>query len=104
VEQLAEWAEAGGMIVATSALGTGVDYAGIVYILYVGMLWSLTDFAQASGCGGRGGELVDVVVVIEHGEVEKRVEEKSEDMDVQAMGQFLIGSGCWRELMSAYLD
>jgi superfamily II DNA helicase RecQ len=103
-EQLAEWAEAGGMIVATSALGTGVDYAGIVYILHVGMPWSLTDFAQASGRGGRGGEPVDVVVVIEHGEVEKRVEEKSEDMDVQAMGQFLIGSGCRRELMSAYLD
>jgi hypothetical protein len=35
------------------------------------MLWSLTDFAQASGCRGRGGELVDVVVVIEHREVEK---------------------------------
>jgi hypothetical protein len=45
-----------------------------------------------------------VVVVIEYGEVEKRVEEKSEDMDVQAMGQFLIGSGCRRELMSVYLD
>jgi hypothetical protein len=50
--------------------------------LHVGMLWSLTDFAQVSGCRGRGGELVDVVVVIEYREVEKRVEEKSEDIDV----------------------
>jgi hypothetical protein len=64
----------------------------------------LTNFAQASGCRGRRGELVDVVVVIEHREVEKRVEEKSEDIDVQAIGQFLIRSGCRRELMSAYLD
>jgi hypothetical protein len=64
----------------------------------------LTDFAQASSCGERGGELVDVVVVIEHGEVEKRVEEKSEDIDVQAIRQFLIGSRCQQELMSAYLD
>jgi superfamily II DNA helicase RecQ len=68
------------------------------------MPWSLTDFAQASGRRGRGGEPVDVVVVIEHREVEKRVEEKSEDIDVQAIGQFLIGSGCRRELISAYLD
>ena len=44
-EQLQEWVEQGGLIVATSALGTGVDYAGIVYILHVGMPWSMTDFA-----------------------------------------------------------
>ena len=31
-ERLQEWVEHGGLIVATSALGTGVDYAGIVYI------------------------------------------------------------------------
>ena len=103
-EQLQAWVEQGGLIVATSALGTGVDFPGIVYILHVGMPWSMTDFAQASGRGGRGGERVDVVVVLEKGEVEKRMEKESDDIDVQAMGQFLIGSGCRRELMSSYLD
>lgn len=103
-EQLQEWVEQGGIIVATSALGTGVDFLGIVYILHVGMPWSMTDFAQASGRGGRGGERFDVVVVLEHGAVEKRMEKESDDIDVQAMGQFLIGSGCRRELMSSYLD
>jgi superfamily II DNA helicase RecQ len=103
-ERLQEWVEQGGMIVATSALGTGVDFPGIVYILHVGMPWSMTDFAQASGRGGRGGERFDVVVVLEHGAVEKRMEQESDDIDVQAMGQFLIGSGCRRELMSSYLD
>ena len=44
-ERLQEWVEQGGLIVATSALRTGVDYAGIVYILHVGMPWSMTDFA-----------------------------------------------------------
>ena len=44
-ERLQEWVEQGGLIVATSALGTGVDYAGIVYVLHVGMLWSMIDFA-----------------------------------------------------------
>jgi superfamily II DNA helicase RecQ len=103
-ERLREWVEKGGMIVATSALGTGVDFAGIVYILHVGMPWSISDFAQASGRGGRGGEQVDVVVLVEQGEVQKRIEEESDDIDVQAMGYFLIGSGCRRELMSSYLD
>ena len=103
-ERLQAWVEQGGMIVATSALGTGVDFPGIVYILHVEMPWSMTDFAQASGRGGRGGEGFDVVVVLGHGTVEKRMEKESDDIDVQAMGQFLIGSGCRRELMSSYLD
>jgi superfamily II DNA helicase RecQ len=103
-ERLQAWVEMGGMIVATSALGTGVDFAGIVYILHVGMPWSMSDFAQASGRGGRGGEPFDVVVLVEHGEVEKAIEREKDEIDVLAMGQFLIGSGCRRELMSSYLD
>ena len=92
------------MIVATSALGTGVDFAGIVYILHVGMPWSMSDFAQASGRGGRGGEQFDVVVLVEHGEVEKAMEREKDEIDVLAIGQFLIGSRCRRELISSYLD
>jgi superfamily II DNA helicase RecQ len=103
-DRLQEWVERGGMIVATSALGTGVDFAGIVYILHVGMPWSMSDFAQASGRGGRGGEQFDVVVLVEHGEVEKAMEREKDEIDVLAIGQFLIGSGCRRELMSSYLD
>ena len=37
-DRLQEWVEKGGMIVATSALRTGVDFVGIVYILHVGTL------------------------------------------------------------------
>jgi hypothetical protein len=36
--------------------------------------------------------------------VEKRMERESDDMEVLAMGQFLIGSGCRRELISLYMD
>jgi superfamily II DNA helicase RecQ len=68
------------------------------------MPWSITDFAQASGRGGRGGETFNVVVMIEQEEVEKRIEQKSGDIDVQAMGAFLIGNRCRRALISSYLD
>ncbi|KAI9882030.1 MAG: hypothetical protein M1823_006233, partial [Watsoniomyces obsoletus] len=102
--QLEQWLKDGGLIVATSALGTGVDFPGVVYILHVGMPWSMIDFAQESGRGGRAGERVDSVILVEKGEVERTMEQKSEDLDVQAMGGFLIGSGCRRGLMSSYLD
>jgi hypothetical protein len=103
-EQLQQWLKEGGLIVATSALGTGVDFPGIVFILHVGMPWSMIDFAQESGRGGRAGERVDLVIIVERGEVERTMQQKSEDLDVQAMGTFLIGSGCRRGLMSSYLD
>jgi superfamily II DNA helicase RecQ len=103
-ERLERWLEDGGLIVATSALGTGVDFPGVVYILHVGMPWSMIDYAQESGRGGRAGERVDSVVVVEQGEVERTMQRKSEDLDVQAMGMFLLGSGCRRGLMSSYLD
>ena len=64
----------------------------------------MSDFAQASGRGGREGERFEVVVLVEQGEVEQVMEREKEDIDVLAMGQFLIGSGCRRELMSSYLD
>ncbi|KAF1934618.1 P-loop containing nucleoside triphosphate hydrolase protein, partial [Clathrospora elynae] len=90
-DRLKQWLRDGGFIVATSALGTGVDFPGIVFILHVGMPWSMIDFAQETGRGGRAGERVDLVIVVEHGEVERTMEQKEEDLDVQAMGLFIIG-------------
>jgi superfamily II DNA helicase RecQ len=103
-ERVEQWLKDGGLIVATSALGTGVDFPGVVYILHVGMPWSMIDYAQESGRGGRAGERVDSVILVEQGEVERTMQGKSDDLDVQAMGMFLIGGGCRRGLMSSYLD
>ena len=41
---------------------------------------------------------------MEQGEVEQVIEREKEDIDVLAIGQFLISSRCQRELMSLYLD
>jgi hypothetical protein len=103
-EQLQQWLAEGGLIVATSALGTGISFPKVVYILHVGMPWSMIDYAQETGRGGRAGERVCSVVLVEHGRVEWTMKQKSEDLDVQAMGLFLIGQGCRRGLMSSYLD
>jgi superfamily II DNA helicase RecQ len=92
------------VIVATSALGMGVDIPDIRCIIHIDWPFSVLDYAQESGRGGRAGERVDSVVLVQHGEVEKTMEEKADSMDVQAMGVLLIGSGCRRMLMSRYLD
>jgi hypothetical protein len=44
------------------------------------------------------------VVVLEDGEVERKMKQESDDMEVLAMGQFLIGNGCRRQLMGSYMD
>jgi superfamily II DNA or RNA helicase len=103
-DRLAEWAEHGGFIVATSALGTGVDFPGVIFILHVGMPWSMIDYAQESGRGGRAGETVDSVILVEEGEVEYKLDKRGESIDVHAIGLFINSQGCRRGLMSEYLD
>jgi superfamily II DNA helicase RecQ len=46
------WLADEGFIMATRALGTGGNYAGIVYIVYLGLLYGMIDFAQETGRGG----------------------------------------------------
>jgi superfamily II DNA helicase RecQ len=59
------------LIVATSELGTGVDFPGITLILHVDIPWGMIDFAQESGRAGRQGEDVDSVIVMEEGRIER---------------------------------
>jgi hypothetical protein len=42
--------------------------------------------------------------VLKQGKVEKRIERESDDIEVLVIGQFLIRSGCRRELISLYID
>ncbi|KIM92474.1 hypothetical protein OIDMADRAFT_68761, partial [Oidiodendron maius Zn] len=62
-ELLTKWAGgSGGWIVATGALGTGIDIPGIVYIIHLGRPYGLTSFMQQAGRGGRAGEVSDSIV------------------------------------------
>jgi hypothetical protein len=103
-ERLKAWLERGGFIVATSALGTGVDFPGIVFVLHVGMPWAMIDFAQESGRAGRAGEAVDSVILVEEDEVERRAAKDPGSIDVWAMAAFIQAKGCRRGVMSKYLD
>ena len=64
-ELLEQWASgSGGWIVATGALGTGIDILGVVYIIHLGRPYGLTSFMQQAGRGGRAGEISDSIVIL----------------------------------------
>lgn len=103
-ERLEQWIKQGGLIVATSALGTGVDIAGIVLVLHVGMPWSMIDYCQESGRAGRSGEVANSVIIVEQGEVERQLRRSGDSADVCAMSTFIQSDGCRRGCMSEYMD
>ncbi|KAL5421304.1 hypothetical protein PMIN05_012592 [Paraphaeosphaeria minitans] len=101
---LASWLDEGGLIVATSALSTRVNFPSIVFVLHVGMPWSMINYCQESGRAGRSGEVADSVIIVEPGEVERRIREGGASVDVCAMGMFIESEGCRRGKISKYID
>jgi hypothetical protein len=109
-ELLQAWMRSCGWIVATGALGTGINIADIVFVVHIDRPYGLTSFAQQSGRGGRGGEVSDSIVIVRvqttSGRRRKEVlsEYCVEQVDEDAMTEFLQVSGCRRQVMAKYFD
>ena len=105
-ERLDRWLDKGGLIVATSALGTGVVVPGVVFVLHTDVPYGMIDFAQESGRGGRAGEDVDSLIIVEEGRVEMLAELSRGvgGIDQQVMDEFITTRECRRLVMSRYLD
>lgn len=108
-EALKGWLTEGGMITATTALGTGVSYPGVMLVVHVGLPYGLIDFSQESGRAGRGGEQVDSIVLLEQGWEERedairRRRRKAWDRDERAMVEFVKTRGCRRLVLARYFD
>ena len=58
-----DWVALGGLIVATAALGAGVDIPDIRGVVYISLPKSLRDFVQESGRSGRNGFRSTSIVV-----------------------------------------
>ena len=108
---LEEWMRGpGGWIVATGALGTGVNMAGIVYVLHVDRPYGMTSFVQQSGRGGRNGEVSDSVVFVgvETTHAWRRPEVVSaytvEQVDEDALTRYLQARCCRRKIIAEYMD
>jgi superfamily II DNA helicase RecQ len=110
-EVLQEWVQgSGGWIVATGALGTGINIEGIVYVVHVGRPYGLTSFVQQSGRGGRNGEVSESVIItrVENSSGRRRSEIMSEysveQVDEDAMTEFIQSRGCRRQVLGRYMD
>jgi superfamily II DNA helicase RecQ len=108
-EALEKWLTEGGMIVATTALGTGVSCPGVMLVVHVGLPYGLIDFSQESGRAGRGGEQVDSLVLLERGwEERKDAIRKRRRMisshDERAMAEFVRTRACRRLVLAKYFD
>ncbi|KAG6104105.1 hypothetical protein E4U13_000209 [Claviceps humidiphila] len=95
------WKKSGGCVVATSSLGTGVNYKDVALTVHVGMPYGLIDFAQESGRVGRDGEAVASFILLEKNwyaeEGERRSRQKQEwSVDEKEMNAFVYTEGCRR--------
>ncbi|KFX86057.1 hypothetical protein O988_09786, partial [Pseudogymnoascus sp. VKM F-3808] len=101
-----EWLKGEGFIAATGALGTGGDYPGIVYVVHIGVPYGLIDFAQETGRGGRAGEEVDSIILLEDSKYRRLERQEAAELTVDelAMQRFIQTRECRRFAMSGYLD
>jgi superfamily II DNA helicase RecQ len=108
-EVIEMWKEAGGCVVATTALGTGVNYTGVALAVHIGMPYGFIDFAQESGRAGRGGEVVTSLILVERDwqtrEAAKRTAVRREwSPDEKAMLDFVNTGDCRRLVLGRYFD
>jgi superfamily II DNA helicase RecQ len=110
-EVLQQWIEGcGGWIVATGALGTGVNIEGIIHVVHVDRPYGLTSFVQQSGRGGRNGEVSDSMIItrVQNSSGRRRGgimnEYSVEQIDEDAMTEFIQARTCRRQVLSRYFD
>lgn len=87
-------------------MGTGVDFPGIVYIVHVGVLYKLVDFAQESGRGGQNGEVVTSIILLDDAKYKKLEKTDAAALTTEEffMRQFIQGKECRRLALGRYLD
>jgi superfamily II DNA or RNA helicase len=85
-------------IVATTALGLGVDVPNVSLVVHCGLPYSLIDFSQESGRAGRNGALSQSIIVRDEGPLLDTVEG-------ELRRYLLTGPGeCRRQVLDGYLD
>jgi superfamily II DNA helicase RecQ len=120
-ELVDQWASGnGGWIIATGALGTGIDIPGVIYIIHLGRPYGLTSFMQQAGRGGRAGEISDSIVILPSSGSDSSSGSSSglfpaprqellntysvEAQDETALTEYLESGSCRRAVLARHLD
>ncbi|KAH7327553.1 P-loop containing nucleoside triphosphate hydrolase protein [Rhexocercosporidium sp. MPI-PUGE-AT-0058] len=80
-----KWLKEAGFMAASGALGTGGDYPGIIYIVHIGVPYGMIDFAQETGRGGRAGEDVDSIILLEDAEYQRLAKQDAAELTVDEL-------------------
>jgi hypothetical protein len=96
-----------GVIVATSALGMGVDIPDIRCIIHIDWPRTILDYAQESGRAGRDGLRSEAIIIGQEGSQrvsdDKQTEVEQQLVQLYAGGDG-IATGCRRRVLDEYLD
>jgi len=94
------------VIVATSALGTGIDQKGITHVVHVQRPWILIEYGQDSGRVGREGGKVKTMILMsteEYTELEE-MEDESMREDEHWLRKFITAEHCRGLVLWEYFD
>jgi superfamily II DNA helicase RecQ len=92
------------IIVASNALGLGIDVPDIRVVVHVGMIWRLKDYGQESGRAGRDGLLSEAIIIMPtHKGRSIEVAPKTEKgwVDIQ---EFVTSGACRRATLDQVMD
>ena len=93
-------------IVATAALGTGIDVPGIRHIIHLEALHSIIDYAQEARRAGRAGESVQAQIIIEDKDWPGGDPEKDSCLELKTreVSSLIRTTGCQCSVLGRYLD
>ena len=92
------------VIVATNALGLGIDVPDIRVVMHVGMVWRLKDYSQESGRAGRDGGSSEAIIIMPTRDGRPtEIAPKNEKgwIDIQ---EFIAGKVCRRVILDQVMD
>jgi superfamily II DNA/RNA helicase len=94
------------ILVATSAVGTGIDVSGISLVIHYGPPYTLTDFYQEVGRGGRSGERMKSLIVLKSQKLQwfQKNLNNSDFAEKRDVWRFLTTVECRRKFLTDYFD
>jgi superfamily II DNA helicase RecQ len=94
------------LMIATGALGTGIDLKGISYAIHVGKPWSMIEYGQEIGRAGRDGEKVQAILMLSGWEYRKVKDSMDEELneDGRWLKKYIMTEGCRQSVLREYFD